>query len=221
MRCARRRKSCASRAPWGGTTPARRLLEALIMQHRRCVLALTLVALFFTAGSTARAQEEALDDQGIEATDEAAGPEPAVGDDGGTTEEREPTEGDPTRRPADGHRALGEGLWIAGLSVWAATYAFTGAGATALVYFANTRDATTIESWIPFVGPWIMLGDSEDFDRGQMAAVAISGVLQLAALASFIAGVVLVNEPVEGGASVAIGPMVEPAGGGLFASGAF
>jgi hypothetical protein len=123
--------------------------------------------------------------------------------------------------PADDRRALGEALWISGLSVWAVTYVFTGLTATTLVTVANTRPATIAESWIPVVGPWIMLGDSVGFDTGQIAGTIISGVLQAAGVAMFIAGVVLVDEAPRGGNTrVELGPLFTD-GGGLRLAGAF
>lgn len=129
---------------------------------------------------------------------------------------------DEARRRDDRH-ALGETLWVAGLSVFAATWALTGAAGTTLVNVANGRTETIVESWIPLVGPWIMLGDSRGFDGLQLALTAVSGVLQAVGCGALIAGLVLVNESPDdaSSASVWLVPTAGDQGGGLAVAGSF
>lgn len=130
----------------------------------------------------------------------------------------------PRDAPAStGNRGLGEALWITGVAVFVPTYVLTGIAATTLVTVSESRSATIAESWIPIVGPWIMLGDSAGFDTLQLAGTAISGVLQAFALASFIAGIVLVNDaPADpNSARVSLLPGARGADGGLSLTGAF
>lgn len=113
--------------------------------------------------------------------------------------------------------ALGEALWISGLTVLVSSWALTGAATSTLVYLAAARDESIVESWIPVVGPWIMLADSAGFDGLQLAGTAISGILQLAGLVSLITGLVLVDQdpsdssgttltlsPLEGGSTLSL-----------------
>jgi hypothetical protein len=128
----------------------------------------------------------------------------------------------PEAAPNDRH-GLGEALVISGVSVLAGTWVLTGATATTLVVFTNGRTATLVESWIPVVGPWIMVGDSVALDGGQLALAVISGVLQAAGLAATIAGIVLLNEPGNSAplASLSIAPMAGNGTAGLSVSGSW
>jgi hypothetical protein len=124
-------------------------------------------------------------------------------------------------------RELGEGLTIAGLSVFVSTYALTGLSATTLVLVANTREATILESWMPLVGPWIMLGDSAGFNDLQIGLVVASGVLQTLSVGALIAGLVLMSEagpapsPSARGPSITLEPIASGGTLGLCLRGAF
>lgn len=107
------------------------------------------------------------------------------------------------------HHELGEGLTIAGLTVFVSTYGLTGLATTTLVLVANTRETTIAESWVPLVGPWIMLGDSSGFNDLQIGLLAISGVLQAFSVAALIAGLVLQSEPSP--TATARGPWIQVA----------
>lgn len=100
----------------------------------------------------------------------------------------------PAPRVGDEQRAVGNTLWVTGLSVLGASWALTGITSTTLVKVANARDVTIYESWIPVVGPWIMVGDSRGFDTTQMALTITSGIVQTLACAAFIAGLVLESD---------------------------
>lgn len=122
----------------------------------------------------------------------------------------------------DGH-AIGEPMWTAGLTVFVASYALTGIAATTLVVVANARDGTIVQSWIPIIGPWLMLADSAGYDGLQIGVTVASGILQLFGAGAFIAGLVLdsgsSSTPVS--TSLILGPMGGPSVGGLTLSGTF
>lgn len=124
---------------------------------------------------------------------------------------------------ADERRAIGNTLWVTGLSVFAATYALTGIAGTTLVKVANGRDVTIGESWIPLAGPWIMLADSRGFDTTQFALTLVSGILQTLGCAAFIAGLVLENESPSdpAAARVWLAPTFGSQGAGLSVVGSF
>jgi hypothetical protein len=127
-----------------------------------------------------------------------------------------------TEVPDDRH-AVGEPLWMSGLSVLAATYVLTGAAGTTLVMVANARTVTIGESWIPLAGPWIMLADSRGFDSSQIALTVVSGVLQALGCAALIAGLVLdgdARRPTSL-AQVWLAPRLGADGAGLSAGGSF
>lgn len=100
----------------------------------------------------------------------------------------------PTTHLGDEQRAVGNALWVTGLSVLAASWGLTGIASTTLVKVANARDVTIYESWIPVVGPWIMLGDSRGFDDTQLALTITSALVQTLACAALIVGLVLEND---------------------------
>jgi len=117
---------------------------------------------------------------------------------------------------------MGRTLWITGLTVFAASYVATGVTATLSVTFAHTRDATIVESWVPLAGPWIMLGDSPDFDSGQKAATVIAASLQTLSAAAFVTGVVLENkERRPPTPAVSLAPLGTPGARGLVLVGTF
>jgi hypothetical protein len=121
---------------------------------------------------------------------------------------------------SDDRHAVGEALWVSGLVVLASTWALTGASATVLVRIANARDVTIAESWIPLVGPWIMLGDSAGLDTTQVALTAVSAALQTLATAALIVGLVLdLDRP--RGAGVTVAPSASAGGAGLAIAGSF
>jgi hypothetical protein len=125
--------------------------------------------------------------------------------------------------PRTEQQAIGNTLWVTGLSVFAATYALTGIATTTLVMVADARTVTIGESWIPLVGPWIMLGDSRGFDTSQLALTAVSAVLQTLGCAALIVGLVLENDG-PGDASAArvwITPTFGDRGAGLSVAGVF
>jgi len=120
--------------------------------------------------------------------------------------------------------AIGNTLWVTGLSVLAPSYVLTGAVGTTLVMIANARSATIAESWIPIAGPWIMLADSRGFDSTQIALTVVAGTLQALGCAAFIAGLVLENEgPADAGtAHLWLAPsFTADLGGGLSLAGVF
>ena len=112
---------------------------------------------------------------------------------------------------------VAEALTLGGLGVFVGTYALTGLSATTLVIVANARDETIAESWIPLVGPWLMLADSAGFNSLQVALTAVSGVLQTLSLGAMIAGLVLGAQPDEE-ETVRLLPAVGPSHAGLHLS---
>lgn len=113
------------------------------------------------------------------------------------------------------------GLWVTGLIVFPVSYVLTGTMATALSY----NDDYATYSWIPLVGPWLMLGEANgDAETG--AAIA-GGVAQLAGLTMFVLGLTLrrtVRVAVyalgdgEHAPELALNPLPLAAGGGLSAT---
>lgn len=96
---------------------------------------------------------------------------------------------------SDPNHEIGEPLWMAGLSVFAATYVITGATATTLRLLTSSREDRIWQSWIPLAGPFIMLADSAGFDDTQYALTIVSAVLQVLGLGAFITGVILDAQP--------------------------
>lgn len=125
----------------------------------------------------------------------------------------------------EGH-AIGEPMWMAGLTVFAASYALTGISATTLVVVANGRDGTIPQAWIPVVGPWLMLADSAGYDGLQVGLTVVSGILQLLGAGALVAGLVLDSGSSSSSASTAstsllLSPMGGPSTLGLVLSGTF
>ena len=125
--------------------------------------------------------------------------------------------------PPDERHAIGEPMWIAGLSVLVASWALTGAVTTTLVKISNSRDMTIAQSWIPIAGPWIMLADSSGFDTSQLALTFVSGILQTLGCAAFIAGLVLDGEASHGttAARLRLVPTAGAEGAGVSVAGWF
>ncbi len=124
------------------------------------------------------------------------------------------------RDPA--HEA-GEPLWMSGLTLLTATYVLTGATSTTLVMVANAREGTIVQSWIPVVGPFLMLADSAGYDTAQLAFTGISAALQVLGLAALVTGIVLDAQagPGSGTAALRLAPLAGPSGSGLALIGTF
>ena len=97
----------------------------------------------------------------------------------------------PPAAPHAEHDGTGNTMFVTGLTVLVSSWALTGATATTLVALANQRPEITIESWIPVVGPWIMLGDTRGYDDLQLGLTVASAVVQTIATGVMIAGLVL------------------------------
>lgn len=78
-----------------------------------------------------------------------------------------------------------KGLWIPGIIVFGVSWVLTGTMATSLSY-----DTAYIDySWIPLVGPWLMLSEAGNDD--ELAGALISGIAQLAGVTMFVLGLAL------------------------------
>lgn len=127
-------------------------------------------------------------------------------------------------QPSDPAHEVGEPLWMAGLSVFVATYVLTGLTTTTLVIVANGRHESIGESWIPVIGPFVMLADSAGFDVAQTALTAVSAALQVLGCAGLIVGIVLDAQPSPSGEASAelwLTPLLGPDGSGLSVGGRF
>lgn len=109
-----------------------------------------------------------------------------------------------------------DALWITSLSIFLGTYLVTGAMATWMSLDNGGRGATIAESWIPVVGPWLMVADHHGLDGTQIGAAVISGVLQAVSLATLIVALVTRDryERVQLD-SLAVGPIMTRGGGGV------
>jgi hypothetical protein len=125
---------------------------------------------------------------------------------------------------SDPNHEIGEPLWMAGLSVFAATYVITGVTTTVLRALTDSRQEVTWQAWVPLAGPFIMLADSAGFDSTQYALTVVSAILQVLGCAAMITGIVLDAQPdpvAASSASLSLVPSVSQNYAGLSLSGRF
>ncbi len=78
-----------------------------------------------------------------------------------------------------------KGLWIPGIVLFGVSYVLTGTLASAAVASSDYVGY----SWIPLVGPWLMLGEAANDE--QFAGALVGGIAQAAGLTMFVLGLAL------------------------------
>lgn len=116
---------------------------------------------------------------------------------------------------------IGTALWVTGLSLMGAFWLATGITTTAIVGgYRNPNWRSAGEAWIPVVGPFVMLGDSNGYTGAQVGATVASAILQTISTGLFVTGLVIVATT-SSGRETAIVPTPMDRGAGLSLVGRF
>jgi len=78
-----------------------------------------------------------------------------------------------------------KGLWIPGIIIFGVSYVLTGTMGSTLGLTSDYADW----SWVPLIGPWVMLANSVNDDEATGAL--IGGIAQTAGLAMFVLGLAI------------------------------